>query len=244
MVANIRSGSSPGGALRYNKEKVDKDEAEVLLWQKMLEPFDKHGRLDIDACMDSFWPYLEANRRTTNTVFHASLNPSPEDRLTDEQLREIANEYMQKMGYGDQPYIVFKHKDIDRQHLHIVSLRVDEKGCKLPHDFEARRSAEITRDLEHNRSRFIVKRIFAEEFVVVKRDPSKVQFIARLNDFYFQFQKLANNYNQIVKVINSHFSNIAIPHQIAALEQRTRELKALSIEILNLAKQAKEWLRI
>ena len=47
--------------------------------------------------------------------------------------------------------------------------------------------------LEHNRSRFIVKRIFAEEFVVVIRDPSKVQFVARLNDFYSQFQKLANN---------------------------------------------------
>ena len=93
-------------------------------------------------------------------------------------------------------------------------------------------------------SRFIVKRIFGEEFVVVRRDPSKVQFIARLNDFYFQFQKLGNNYNQIVKVINAHFSNVAIPHQIAALEQRTRELKALSIEILNLAKQTKEWLRI
>ena len=98
--------------------------------------------------------------------------------------------------------------------------------------------------LEHNRSRFIVKRLFAEEFVVVKRDPSKVQFVARLNDFYYQFQKLGNNYNQIVKAVNSHFSNIAIPHQIALLEQRTRELKALSIEILNLAKQAEEWLRI
>ena len=148
MVANIRSGASPGGALRYNKEKVDKDEAEVLLWQKMLEPFDKYGRMDVDACMDSFRPYLEANRRTTSTVFHASLNPSPEDRLTDEQLREIAQEYMQKMGYGDQPYIVFKHKDIDREHLHVVSLRVDEQGRKLPHDFEARRSMEILRDLE------------------------------------------------------------------------------------------------
>ena len=78
MVANIRSGATPGRALRYNKEKVDKDEAEVLLWQKMLEPFDKHERLDVDACMDRFRPYLEANRRTTNTVFHASLNPSPE----------------------------------------------------------------------------------------------------------------------------------------------------------------------
>ena len=97
---------------------------------------------------------------------------------------------------------------------------------------------------EHNRSRFIVKRIFGEEFVVVKRDPSKTQFVARLNDFYFQFQKVANNYNQVVKVINSHFSNVAIPHQIAALEQRTRELKALSLEILNLAKRASEWLRI
>ena len=149
MVANIRSGSSPGGALHYNKEKVDKDEAEVLFWQKMLEPFDKHGRMDVDACMDSFWPYLEANRRTTNTVFHVSLNPSPEDRLTDDQLRDIAQEYMERMGYGNQPYIVFKHKDISREHLHIVSLRVDEIGRKLPHDFEARRSAEITRDLEH-----------------------------------------------------------------------------------------------
>ena len=98
--------------------------------------------------------------------------------------------------------------------------------------------------LEHNRSRFIVKRIFAEEFVVVRRDPSKTQFVVRLNDFYFQFQRIGANYNQVVKVINAHFSNVAIPHQIAMLEQRTRELKALSIEILNLAKQAKEWLRI
>ena len=41
---------------------------------------------------------------------------------------------------------------------------------------------------EHNRSRFIVKRIFGEEFVVVKRDPSKVQFVARLNDFTSSFR--------------------------------------------------------
>mgnify|MGYP000260990652 FL=1 len=148
MVANIRSRPSPSGALYYNKEKVDKDEAEVLLWQKILDPFDKYGRMDVDACMDSFRPYLEANRRTTNTVFHASLNPSPEDKLTDGQLRDIAQEYMERMGYGDQPYIVFKHKDIDREHLHVVSLRVDEQGRKLPHDFEARRSMEILRDLE------------------------------------------------------------------------------------------------
>ena len=131
MVANIRSGSSPGGALYYNKEKVDRDEAKILYWQQMLEPFDRYGRMDVDACMESFRPYLEANRRTTNTVFHVSLNPSPEDKLTNEQLREIANEYMQKMGYGEQPYIVSKHKDIDRGHLmsyHYASMRTALKS--------------------------------------------------------------------------------------------------------------------
>ena len=106
MVANIRSGATPGGTLYYNKEKVDRDEAEILYWQKMLEPFDKHRRMDVDACMESFLPYLEANRRMTNTVFHVLPNPSPEDKLTDGQLREIACEYMERMsaltddGYG------------------------------------------------------------------------------------------------------------------------------------------------
>ena len=68
--------------------------------------------------------------------------------LTDEQLRKIACEYMERMDYGEQPYIVFKHKNISREHPHIVSMRVDEQGRKLPHDFEARRSMEILRDQE------------------------------------------------------------------------------------------------
>ena len=87
MVANIRSGSSLSGALRYNKEKADKNEvANTLLAED-------------DACMENFMPYLEVNCRTINMVFHASLNPSPEDKLTDEQLREIAREYMERMGW-------------------------------------------------------------------------------------------------------------------------------------------------
>ena len=133
----------------------------------------------------------------------------------------------------------------DRKHTHQFRTPSYKYSFRLNEEQNIRFNELLCKaGLEHNRSRFIVKKIFGEEFVVVKRDPSKTQFVARLNDFYFQFQKLANNYNQIVKAVNSHFSNVAVPHQIAALEQRTRELKALSIEILNLAKQAKEWLRI
>ena len=51
--------------------------------------------------------------------------------------------------------------------------------------------------LEHNRSRFIVKRLFAERFEVIRHDPSKVEFLTRLNDLYFQFQRVGNNYNQV-----------------------------------------------
>ncbi len=95
---------------------------------------------------------------------------------------------------------------------------------------------------EENRSRFIVGRIFGEPFTVIRRDPSKTEFVARLNDFYYQFQRIGNNYNQVVKAINTHFSSATIPRQIAALEQRTSDLKALSVEILDLAKQlAKQW---
>ncbi len=148
MVADIRSGASPGGALHYNKEKADKGEAEVLFWQKMRYPFDGRGLVDIDACMESFRPYLQANRRTTNTVFHTSLSPSPEDTLSDARLREIVHEYMERMGYGDQPYIVFKHKDIDREHLHVVSLRVDESGRKIRDSHERSRSMEVLREIE------------------------------------------------------------------------------------------------
>jgi hypothetical protein len=55
---------------------------------------------------------------------------------------------MQKMGYGDQPFIVYKHEDIERRHIHIVSVRVDEDGKKIDGNFERRRSMDVCRELE------------------------------------------------------------------------------------------------
>jgi hypothetical protein len=68
--------------------------------------------------------------------------------LSREQYCNLAADYMERMGYGQQPYVVFLHEDIDRKHLHIVSIRVDANGEKLKHDFERRRSDEIRRALE------------------------------------------------------------------------------------------------
>ena len=90
--------------------------------------------------------------RTKKTVFHCSLNPHPDEKLSDETLMQIAKEYMETLGYGKQPYIVFKHNDIAREHIHIVSLRVDSRGQKINDRFEKRRSKKITDTLERKYS--------------------------------------------------------------------------------------------
>lgn len=146
MVAKINVGSSLYGVLSYNQQKIDEEKGQVLCSHKMSESAD--GLFDIHTCLHDFQKQMPKEIRTEKPIIHISLNPHPDDILSDEQLAAIAQEYMEKLGYGDQPYLVYKHEDIDRHHLHIVSLRVDEFGNKLNDKFEHRRSKEITRELE------------------------------------------------------------------------------------------------
>lgn len=146
MVAKITSGVSVYGALYYNQEKVDKGKARTLAWNRIMERPD--GTAGIPECMRSFEAYLAANRRTEKPVIHLSLNPHPDDKLSDEQLEAIGREYMEKLGYGDQPYIIFRHEDNARPHIHIVSLRIDEQGRKIRDYKEWERSMKICRELE------------------------------------------------------------------------------------------------
>ena len=113
-------------ALVYNQNKVDSEEAKVLFSNKML--LSEDGNFSIGECMRSFEMQMPVQLSTKKPILHISINPHPEDVLTDQQLSDIAREYMQKLGYGDQPYLVYKHTDIDRHHIHIVGLRVDENG--------------------------------------------------------------------------------------------------------------------
>lgn len=98
--------------------------------------------------MESFAPYLEQSKRTKKPIIHISLNPHPKDKLTDEQLSKMAQDFMERFGYGDQPYLIFKHEDIKRQHLHIVSCRIDETGKKIEHDYEGKRANTICLQME------------------------------------------------------------------------------------------------
>ena len=147
MVAKINVGSSLFGALAYNQKKIVEGEGRVLCSNKMAESLD--GGFDMHRCMVDFERQLPDDIKTEKPIIHISLNPHPDDRLSDEQLAAIAQEYLEKLGYGNQPYIVYKHEDIERHHIHIVSLRVDDAGKKINDSFEHQRSKTITRELEH-----------------------------------------------------------------------------------------------
>ena len=146
MVAKINVGNSLYGALAYNGEKVNEGQGRLLLTHKIFD--DGTGTFDIRLAAEDFTRYLPEQVRTSKPVVHISLNPHPDDRLTDTELTAIAEEYLARLGYGNQPYAVFKHEDIDRHHLHIVTLCVDEQGKKIGDSFIRRRSKNITRTLE------------------------------------------------------------------------------------------------
>ena len=98
--------------------------------------------------MQAFEPYIALNSHVKKPVIHISLNPSQKDILSEEQMTVLAQEFMEKFGYGNQPYMVWLHEDINRKHMHIVSVRINEKGEKIDHNREAVRAQNICREME------------------------------------------------------------------------------------------------
>ena len=141
MVAKISVGKSLYGALAYNGEKINGAKGRLLTTNRIYN--DGTGTVDIRKAMEGFLACMPEHTRVEKPVLHISLNPHPDDVLTDMELQDIAREYLEKLGYGNQPYLVVKHEDIDRHHLHIVTINVDEKGRRLNQDFLFRRSDRI-----------------------------------------------------------------------------------------------------
>lgn len=150
MIAKISSTENLGGVLGYNFKKVEKGEASILLAAELYQS--KEGRYTMEDVLADMEALIPKNCRTKKMVFHCSLNPHPDEKLSNERLTQIAKEYMEELGYGNQPYIVFKHNDIAREHIHIVSLRIDGEGKKINDKFEKRRSKQITDALERKYS--------------------------------------------------------------------------------------------
>ncbi len=146
MVAKITTGKDIYGALFYNQEKVNKGQGEVLATHIIREPED--GNFSVAQTAEEFLRWMPGHYRTEKPVIHISLNPHEDDNLSDSQLVEISEKYLERLGYGGQPYVIFKHTDIDREHIHIVSVQIRSDGSKIKDNLIGTRSKAVTEELE------------------------------------------------------------------------------------------------
>lgn len=207
MIAKIGRSGNLYGALAYNQLKVENEKGQILFCNKMIET--ANGNYSATLLAQSFAPYLIANRNTEKHTLHISLNPDMKDKVSDGKYREMAEEYMQEMGYGQQPYVVFKHTDIDRSHIHIVSVCVDEEGKKISDKFEKMLSMNVCRELErkyglisatdkeHKQNDKVLRPVDYRAGDV----KSQIASIVRHLPNYYQYQTLGE-YNALLSLFN------------------------------------------
>jgi hypothetical protein len=128
MVAVIHSSSSLRNALNYNEQKVKEQVATCLAavhYPKDLEYlnfYQKLNRLQNQAAL---------NVRTKVNSVHISLNFDPSEKLSEERLKEIADTYLQKIGFAKQPYLLYQHNDSGHPHVHIVTTNIKADGKRI-----------------------------------------------------------------------------------------------------------------
>lgn len=215
MIAKITHGSSVYGAVLYNQKKVDAGDAKVINTHNMILPRAEDRDLLLRKTLMSFEPYLLANKRTKKTVMHVSLNPSPEDVLDEYRLAVISDDYMRRLGYGDQPYIVYLHTDIDRKHLHIVSVNIDSAGVKIDDSYQKIRSANICRELEvkyrlrqvtnenKEEARLFLKKVAYERGDVKRQIGNTLKYLT--SNYHFQ---TLGEYDALLSVFNIRVKHV------------------------------------
>jgi len=53
------------------------------------------------------------------------------NRTYNAKLNTVAEEYLQAIGFGNQPYLVYRHYDAGHPHIHIVTVKVDHNGNRI-----------------------------------------------------------------------------------------------------------------
>jgi hypothetical protein len=149
MIIKIHQACSTKNALFYNERKVERHYATFFQSKNTPEinPFlgDKNARYQI------FKEIEDRNTRVQKPGLHISVNPTVGDlvRLGDAGIRTEIGNLMKHLGYGTQPYLVYKHADLERVHFHIVSTRIDcDTGKKITDSYEKEKTQRFIKDLE------------------------------------------------------------------------------------------------
>lgn len=145
MIAKILDKTGSFNAVNYNTKKINNGAGELMAIQNM-PTLSMNNIPNPQIVKDYLKAYSNTNKRVKKPQFHATISAKGQE-YNKYQLTEIAKMYMEKMGYGNQPYIIVSHNDTENNHIHIVSTRVTKNGEKISDKFEKIRSQKAMQEI-------------------------------------------------------------------------------------------------
>ena len=138
MMAKIVQNNSFSNAVNYV---LNRKEADVIATKGV-------RNIDKEAIIRSFETQAKLGN-IAKPVAHISLDFSAQDRekLTNQKMIEIADEYMKKMGYGNTQVLIVRHTDRDHPHIHLIMNRIDFNGKRISDQNERFRSTKLCKEL-------------------------------------------------------------------------------------------------
>lgn len=153
MIAKITAGANVQGLVNYQfKEKSELVASSRIYDYRGVECHESNSPFVKEVIKETIREWNAENEgRTKQPNFHASLSFHKKDlEFTEEKdnLKAVADEFMEEMGYEDQPYAVFLHTDKEHPHIHIISTRINENGRKINDWQEKNKSIKICEKIE------------------------------------------------------------------------------------------------
>ena len=146
MVAKITVPVTINRALNYNEQKVQKGMANCIHANGFLKEAEQ---LNFYDKLNRFEQLISLNKRAATNTVHISLNFGINENISKEKLIEIASTYMEKIGFGSQPYLVYQHLDAGHPHLHIVTTNIQNNGKRISlHNLGKNQSAKARKEIE------------------------------------------------------------------------------------------------
>jgi hypothetical protein len=128
MVAVIKTGHAIRRAFHYNENKIKEGVAECIgAGNYLREPDEMNENQRLNRLLNQ----AALNQNVKRNSVHISLNFAPGEELSKDRLNEIAGEYMERIGFKDQPFLVYQHHDAGHPHLHIVTTKIRSDGSRI-----------------------------------------------------------------------------------------------------------------
>lgn len=209
MVTIIKTSHSIRSVLNYNENKVKQGVAECIGAGNYTADVDK---LNDFTKLNRFTKRLELNENTKRNSVHISLNFDPSENHSKEKLMDIVNTYMEKIGFGKQPYLVYQHHDAGHPHVHVVSVNIERDGKRIDmHHLGIRKSEPARKEIEE-----IFGLVKAEGRKIKEQFELKPISIGKANYGKIESKKALTN---ILNHVISQYRYSSLPELNAVLKQ-------------------------